>query len=134
MTSVFDEKDRKMVSRVTGDPGIDQPWYGIGFLPAWKRAFRKYVVFHGRASRGEYWWFVLANILVSVVLGALSLTGLRQTGVFPETGRFQYGIGGIGILFESLAGLYSVVAIIPMIAVAVRRLHDTGRSGGWWFI
>lgn len=74
---------------------------------------KKYAVFDGRARRREYWMFVLFNIIVSIVLGVLDgILGLKS----------QQGAGVLG-------GLYSLAVIIPSIAVGVRRLHDTGRSG-----
>ncbi|PIE23819.1 MAG: hypothetical protein CSA60_04105 [Neptuniibacter caesariensis] len=79
---------------------------------------KKYAVFSGRARRKEYWFFVLFNIIASLVLAFID--GL--TGSFiPEA--------GVGLL----GGIYMLAVIVPSIAVAVRRLHDTGRSG-WWFL
>jgi uncharacterized membrane protein YhaH (DUF805 family) len=68
-------------------------------------------VFSGRARRKEYWLFTLFNIVIVIVLAALDMA---------------IGTGGI------LAGLYELAILIPALAVTVRRLHDTGRSG--WFI
>ena len=79
---------------------------------------RKYAVFEGRARRREYWFFVLFYILISVVLAVVD----RMLGTYDET----YGMGALGALF--CLGL-----LIPSIAVGVRRLHDTGRSG-WWLL
>ena len=73
---------------------------------------RKYAVFSGRARRKEYWMFVLINMLIALALGVLD-------GI----------LGGGGLL----GGLYSLAILIPSLAVAVRRLHDTGRSG-WWIL
>lgn len=73
---------------------------------------KKYAVFNGRARRKEYWMFVLFNVIIGFVLGFIE-------GLF----------GGPGII----GLLYSLAVLIPGIAVAVRRLHDTGRSG-WWFL
>ena len=69
-------------SQATGDPGtLDLPYYGIGFIPAIKRAFSKYARFDGRASRGEYWWWVLFLAIVGIVLGSLELlTFLIEVG------------------------------------------------------
>lgn len=84
-------------------------WY----LDAWKN----YANFQGRARRKAYWMFVLFNIIAIIVLGMIEgVVGLR-------------GEGGYGIL----SGLYSLAIILPGLAVAVRRLHDTGRSG-WWLL
>ena len=79
---------------------------------------QKYAVFDGRARRKEYWVFLLINILVSVVLIAID----NLIGTFSP----QVGVG-------LLQGLYSLAILIPSIAVTVRRLHDTGRTG-WWIL
>lgn len=79
---------------------------------------KKYAVFSGRAQRAEYWFFVLFNIIISFVLAFVdSAAGTMTAGA------------GVGIL----GGIYSLAILIPSIAVAVRRLHDTSRSG-WWLL
>jgi len=81
-------------------------------------ALKNYVGFSGRARRKEYWMFVWFNILVSIVLYvADKLLGTLDA----ET--------GVGLL----GALYSLGVLLPSLAVAVRRLHDTGRSG-WWLL
>lgn len=86
-------------------------WYLVVVL-------KKYAMFKGRARRKEYWYFVLYNILITIVLTIID----GVTGLFsPEA--------GIGLL----SGLYSLAVLIPGIAVSVRRLHDTNRSG-WWLL
>jgi uncharacterized membrane protein YhaH (DUF805 family) len=84
-------------------------WY----LDAWKN----YVNFQGRARRKAYWMFVLFNIIALVILSLIE-------GALGLSGQNGYGI---------LTGLYSLAIILPLIALAVRRLHDTGRSG-WWIL
>lgn len=81
------------------------------------KVLKQYAVFGGRAQRKEYWMFVLFNILISIALTVVD--GL--TGTLNEQG---YGL---------LSGVYSLAVLIPSIAVAVRRLHDTGRSA-WWLL
>ncbi len=77
-------------------------------------ALKKYAQFSGRSRRSEYWFFVLFNIIISVGLAILDgLLSLSDS---------TYGIGLLG-------SLYSLVILVPSLAVAVRRLHDTGRSG-----
>ena len=72
-------------------------------------ALKNYANFQGRARRKAYWMFVLFNIIALLALGMIEgLIGLR-------------GQGGYGIL----TGIYSVAIILPGLAVAVRRLHDT---------
>ena len=80
-------------------------------------ALRKYSEFSGRSRRMEYWMFTLVNIAVIVVLSLLA--GFRDGD-------------GFGVLSFALI-LYVLFAIIPGLAVSVRRLHDTGRSG-WWLL
>ena len=78
--------------------------------------FRKYAQFSGRSRRKEYWMFTLFNILASVSLGIVD-------GIL--------GLGDMG--FGLLSGIYSLAVIVPSLAVSIRRLHDTGRSG-WWLL
>jgi uncharacterized membrane protein YhaH (DUF805 family) len=82
------------------------------------QVLKKYAVFGGRARRKEYWYFVLFNILISIVLAIID----RVAGTLSAS-------GGIGLL----GGLYMLAVLIPGLAVSVRRLHDTNRSG-WWFL
>lgn len=79
-----------------------------------KNVLKKYAVFTGRSTRPEYWYFVLFSVIISFVLGFIdSMLGLTKEG----QGFFS--------------GIFSLVTLIPSIAVGVRRLHDTGKSG-WW--
>mgnify|MGYP000394658603 CR=1 FL=1 len=73
---------------------------------------KKYVVFSGRARRAEFWWFTLISTIVSVILQVI-----------------EQAIG----LDSILSGLYSLGVLLPSIGVAIRRLHDTDRSG-WWLL
>ena len=73
---------------------------------------KKYAVFSGRARRTEFWMFVLINLIISLALGLIE--GM---------------IGSPGVV----GMLYSLAVLIPGIAVSVRRLHDTGRTG-WWLL
>ncbi|AEG45528.1 DUF805 domain-containing protein [Isoptericola variabilis] len=99
----------------------------MSFLDAIKSVFSKYATFSGRARRSEFWYWALFNVLVGAVLAALAgATGGFQ--IDPVTGLPTYGATGI------LANLVSLALLIPSIAVTVRRLHDTDRSGFWWFI
>ena len=53
-------------------PSLDLPYYGIGFVDAVKRGFKKYATFTGRASRSEYWWWALFTFTGYLVLGLLA--------------------------------------------------------------
>jgi uncharacterized membrane protein YhaH (DUF805 family) len=74
--------------------------------------FRKYADFTGRASRPEFWWFILFSTIVSAALNSMN--------VFTPWGTIQLG--------ASLAGVWALGALVPTLAVAVRRLRDAGRS------
>ena len=81
-------------------------------------ALKKYAVFSGRSRRKEYWYFVLFNIIVGVVLAAID----ALLGTFSSSSN-------IGLL----SGIYSLAVLIPTLAVTVRRLHDIDRTG-WWIL
>lgn len=85
-------------------------WY-IGVL-------KKYAVFEGRARRAEYWYFVLFNFIAAVILAILD----HMLGTLTATGMGIFGL------------IYGLAVIMPGIAVSVRRLHDTDRSGWWMFL
>lgn len=90
-------------------------------------AFKKYAVFEGRARRSEYWLFVLFQILVSIGLGVVGGVLDSVMGTGPGQSGMPYGMVSL-----TLACISGLVFLIPSIAVAVRRLHDTDKSG--WFL
>ena len=79
---------------------------------------KKYAVFSGRARRKEYWFFVLFNIIIGLALTFIDFS----TGLYDVESE-------IGLL----SSLYSLAVLVPGIAVTIRRLHDTSRTG-WWFL
>lgn len=92
----------------------------MGFTTAVTTCFRKYVNFSGRARRSEYWYFALYSILAAVA------AQIVDRFVDPPAGDMPYAVG-IVYLVVVLANF------LPSLAVMVRRLHDTNRSG-WWFL
>ncbi|AMQ43195.1 MULTISPECIES: DUF805 domain-containing protein [Aeromonas] len=74
---------------------------------------KQYAVFSGRARRTEYWMFVLCNVIVMLLLGMVDKL-----------------IGGDN---ELISSIYSLAVLLPSLAVAARRLHDTDRSA-WWLL
>ena len=74
------------------------------FSESIQTCFRKYATFEGTASRSEYWWFFLFCVLASLALGIVS---------------------------NKLSGVFSLATLLPSLAAAARRLHETDRSG-WW--
>jgi uncharacterized membrane protein YhaH (DUF805 family) len=82
-------------------------------IDAWKKVvLEKYAVFGGRARRAEYWWYILAQIIIFAALAVLM---------------------GVSSVFGVLYVVYAIATFIPSLAVAIRRLHDTSRSG-WWLL
>ena len=90
---------------------------------------KKYAVFGGRASRAERWWFTLFMVIAYVVMWVLligSIGSLAMAGSAPSAGF----LGAVGMSMVVMA-LFWLAILIPTVAVQVRRLHDTNRSG-WW--
>ncbi len=77
------------------------------FQESIRTCFQKYFDFQGAGTRSEYWWFVLFIIVFGFALAVVS---------------------------HLLSGIFSLVTIVPAIAAATRRLHDTNRSGRWQLI
>lgn len=84
----------------------------MNFMDAVKSVYSNYVGFQGRARRSEYWWFFLFYLIAYSVLYAIDLSVIG---------------------FPALSGIFALASFLPSLAVAVRRLHDTGRSG-WWIL
>lgn len=77
---------------------------------------KKYAVFEGRATRSEYWYFALFSIITSVILGII-------VGMI---------FGTEGTMYSVVTSLYALFLFLPSLGLAVRRLHDTDRSG--WMV
>lgn len=98
---------------VPGEPVVYQPVEqtsngpkpSVSFIDAIKLFFTNYTNFQGRSRRSEYWYASLFNYIVSLALGSIPVVG----------------------------PVVSLALLIPGIAVAVRRLHDIGKSG-WWYL
>ena len=84
----------------------------MDFMTAAKTGLSKYATFTGRARRSEFWFFILFELLALFAAAVLD-------GIFGTDGGF-YALVALGLL-------------IPVLAVSVRRLHDTDRSG-WWYL
>jgi len=83
----------------------------VSFADAVRTVFSKYATFSGRARRSEFWWFTLFAIIVYIVVGIIDAA-------------IKNAILGI---------IVGLALLLPSLAVTVRRLHDTGRSG-WWIL
>ena len=85
----------------------------MSFMEAVKHVFSNYAVFSGRARRSEYWYFILFQIIVGIVLGVLA-------SVFPA--------------LAFLSGLFTLATLVPSLAVIWRRMHDIGKCGAWCLV
>ncbi len=96
-----------------GYGGGVQPTLENPLINYWKKVvLENYANFEGRARRAEFWWYVLAGICISIVLNILT---------------------AIASIFFVLSLIYGLGVLIPGIAVGIRRLHDTDKSG-WWLL
>ena len=87
-------------------------------VEAYKKFWKNYTKFDGCSSRADYWWTLLANIIVAAILGFVfglvsSATGIKAITFIPY--------------------LYTIAIIIPDIALSIRRLHDINKSG-WFYL
>ena len=87
------------------------------FSEAISSGFRNYVGFSGRASRSEFWYWMLFTVLVSIAMTMIDL-----------------GILGISSNVNPFSSIWSLATFLPSLAIGVRRLHDTDRNGWWWLI
>jgi len=92
-------------------------------------ALRKYAVFKGRASKMEYWMFALLNMFFG--MAAFILDVVFRTSSPVQVDLINFLVPFPGKMSGFIGPLYLLAVFVPFMAVAVRRLHDTGASG-WW--
>jgi uncharacterized membrane protein YhaH (DUF805 family) len=98
------------------------PPAGNPLVGYWKRVvLENYANFNGRASRPEFWWYTLANFLVVMIAYVVAIV-LAQAAT------------ALGVIVWLAIVVYGIAVIVPGIAVAVRRLHDTDKSGFFLFL
>ena len=96
----------------------------MNMITAVKTVLGKYATFEGRAARPEYWWWILAMVILFTILGVIDGAFIAPLmGMEP----FQKDAA------QPLSLLVSLGLLLPNLALAVRRLHDTDRSG-WWLL
>lgn len=81
------------------------PDYNVSFGEAFKRFWKNYANFSGRATRSEYWWWFLANFLITSVAALIPFLNI----------------------------VWWLATLVPSFALGFRRMHDVGRSGAWLF-
>ncbi|WP_230947810.1 DUF805 domain-containing protein [Burkholderia territorii] len=103
---------------VSGVADIKHEGNKMNFTEAVRSAFNQYAKFEGRARRAEYWYFALLTGVVSIVCQVITMAGRDASA--------------LSLLLLIVAAVVSLALVLPSLAVTVRRLHDTGRSG--WFL
>ncbi|GGR55533.1 membrane protein [Deinococcus seoulensis] len=93
-----------------------------------------YANFQGRARRREYWMYTLINAIITFVL-AIPLFSVVMALIAEADASADPGaaLTGTTLIFATIYALYALATFIPSLAIAVRRLHDTGKSG-WWYL
>lgn len=81
------------------------PDYNVSFGEAFKRFWKNYANFSGRATRSEYWWWFLANFLITSAAALIPFLNI----------------------------VWGLATLVPSFALGFRRMHDVGRSGAWIF-
>ena len=90
----------------------------VRFRRAVELGFKNYFKFSGRATRAEYWWWILFTVLAGIGLAVVD-TLTATMGMFGDSGL-------LGVLFE-------LATMVPTFTLSVRRLHDINRTG-WWLL
>lgn len=93
---------------------LNKPFYGCPPMEAVKRFFVKYVNFNGRASRSEFWWTALFLFIVNMVISLINSVVLDTDESFINV-------------------IWAIAILLPCVAISIRRLHDTNKSG-WWLL
>ncbi len=96
---------------------------------------KNYTTFEGRARRKEYWMFMLVYLLINLILRILVKVTGPETYFNEQTYTMETtDSSAIYILLTIIYFIFLIGTLLPTIAITVRRLHDTGRSGWWYFI
>jgi uncharacterized membrane protein YhaH (DUF805 family) len=116
----------------------------FGFGQSVKRAFARWKDYSGRATVSEFWWFYLFTFIASMVLYipiiiaiiavVPSSISIDENGNATSTGSLNAGASGVAIAMFAVVGIGYLVLFLVTLALAVRRLHDTDRSGLWYLI
>lgn len=102
------------------------------YLTFWK----KYIDFKSRSSRPDFWWVVLANIIISFVLLVFGFVGIfigMDVDLANNTHITNMPIFVVGLVLIIAYLIYGIATIIPNISLSIRRIRDTGLSP-WWYL
>lgn len=132
------------LARLTPPPPAPAPvQHAVNFGEAIVRGFRGFVTFKGRSSRSEFWFWFLFYAIINLPISwwvqgmvdtqaCIELANTIKTGIVPATfdPTSLYTDGGLSAI---ISGIVSLVFFFPNLAISIRRLHDSGRSG-WWIL
>lgn len=90
--------------------------------------YRRYAQFEGRAGRREYWYFFMFYLIACAVLAIVDNLMFGGNQMISGGAGWSMENG-----FQPLTSIFGIVSLVPFLAVTVRRLHDTGKSG-WWIL
>ncbi|PZF53339.1 hypothetical protein DEJ23_14775 [Curtobacterium sp. MCSS17_008] len=134
-------------------PPVGVPWHQATFVAAFPRFWRGYTTFRGRAARPEFWWWTLWWFIITQVAQIPWIIGLvtwrppapsasdiavlddafQSYNPFPVWGFLLSSLPPIAAIGLALYAAVTLAAALPWIALALRRLHDSNRSG-WWVL
>jgi len=97
------------------------------YFDGWKKTF----VYKGRASRKAFWSFIVMNILIVLLIAALSCF-LLIVNVADHTSRGGMMLVWAWYVWLPLSALAPIILLVPVVSLGIRRMHDAGKSG-WWF-
>ena len=115
-----------------GEPPLWAPYYGASLGVAFSRFWKKYATFSGRASRSEFWWWELIYFIYVIILEIALVSTGAGVAVAASNGTVAFSPASYVVL--AVVWITSLGTLIPTLALAWRRLHDTNRSGGYYFL
>ena len=99
------------------------------FINSIKTCYKKYFTFSGRASRSEFWWWQLYLLITYLVIVAImSVFGFLVMSYTWNPHHY------VGLLIPWIINIICLSLLLPTLAVSIRRLHDSNKSGWWFFL
>ncbi len=102
-------------------------------VEATKEFFTKYACFKGRTSRANYWWTILGIFLLTIVILVIAQLIFGAPPVLEENAEPEEIVKALSNGYVIVSLIWDLLLVIPSIAICVRRLHDTNKSG-WWYL
>lgn len=97
-------------------------------IKAYVNFWKNYANFNGRSRRADYWWAMLCQMIIMMILSMGGVVQLMTAMIAGQTPS------AVGIILVLVYVIFSLASLVPSIAIIVRRLHDIGKSGWWYFI